>query len=151
MESMRRWDRINEFAWIAGPIMLIVLAVRARGPSLREYAKREYDLQLKEGPNVNLFARLWRPVVPLGDWIRTFAFAAGLILIGSPIMVLATTIKALVWEGNPNPVTLPFLVFILYTQTFQPTWFGLLILRVAIQDFRLVHYGLSSRQTSLAN
>ena len=151
--SMHLLDRMTLYFWLAGPLILFALTVRARGPSLKEYFRRERDLMLKERLLKERCEHpLFRPpVIPLGDWTRSLAIAGGLILVGFSVLVVATTIRALVWEGNPTPPVILILAFILFTQIYPPIYLGLLIFRVVIQDFRLVHYGLPASPENMSS
>jgi ribosomal protein L7/L12 len=97
--------------------------------------RRTYGLTFKE----QLYtAKQFRPIQPLGERTRTFAVVAGMVMIGCAVILLLTTIQAHVWEGG-SIFDVVFLIYVL-------VYCGLLILGMAVRDYRLVHYGMSSRQ-----
>src|SRR5438046_858070 len=75
---------------------------------------------------------------PLDERTRTFAICTGLILVGGGVVLLVKTIQAHVWEGES--------ILGQVLQIYASTFFGLATLSFVIRDYRLVHYGLASRQ-----
>jgi len=80
-----------------------------------------------------------RPIQPLGEWTRIVALSVGLTLIGCGVMLLGLAIGAYVWEGG-SLLTLDMLTI------YASIYFGLAMLGLVVRDYRLVHYGLPSRQ-----
>ena len=80
------------------------------------------------------------PIQPLGDRTRIIAIVGGLILICIGVMLLATAIKAQVWEGES--------IFDQFFAIYSTIYFGLATLGLVVRDFRLVHYGVNRHGTS---
>ena len=97
--------------------------------------RRTHGLSFKEGLNPG---KQFRPFQPLGERTRTFAVGAGMVLIGSAVILLLMTIQAHVWEGG----SIFDVVFLIYALVYC----GLLIVGTASKDYRLVRFGTSSRQ-----
>jgi hypothetical protein len=83
---------------------------------------------------------------PLDERTRAFAIGAGLILIGCGVLFLVKTIEAHVWEGESILGQLG----LIYCSIYCSIYLGLAILGMVIRDYRLVHYGTSSRQLTAA-
>ena len=121
-ESLNTWSTINSVACVAGIYVYLIVRMRARRLSFKEW----FDP-----------AKHSRPIQPLGERTRTFAIGASLVLIGCSVMLLMTAIQAYVWERDSNLLK----IFWIYA----PIYFGLATLGMVIQDYRLVHYGAASR------
>ena len=122
-ESVEIWSTICGFAFGVGGLVFLAVRTRARG------------LPFNEAFNRKLLAR---PLQPLDDRTRTFATIAGLILVGFGVMLLVTTIRAHVWEAES--------IWRQLGPIYLPIYIGLAIFGTLIRDYRLVHYGTSSRQ-----
>ncbi len=116
------------FGFEAGAVFYFVLRRRARG-------LRTLKASLKELFDKSMFIL---PQQPLGERMRTFAFVTGLILIGCGVMLLAVTVRANVWEGES--------IWRQIGMIYLPIYIGLALFHSVVQDYRLVHYGTSSRQ-----
>jgi tRNA A-37 threonylcarbamoyl transferase component Bud32 len=122
-DSLPIWSMINSFALIAGICTFLALRARARGLSFKEWLDP---------------VQRARPMQPLDERTRTFAISAGLILVGCSVMLLVTAIQAHVWEGES--------ILGWIAPIYMSIYFALAILRMVVRDYRLVHYGTSSRQ-----
>jgi tRNA A-37 threonylcarbamoyl transferase component Bud32 len=123
-EALQLWSMICTcLIFFAGLWTFIVVNARARGASFKD----ALDPTLHS-----------RPLQPLGARTRDFAVGAGLIMVGGGIMLLMTTIRAHVWEGE----SIWGQVGLVYLSTFT----GLATLSLVIRDYRLVNYGMPSRQ-----
>jgi hypothetical protein len=123
-ESWGVWSTIAALAMCVGIFSLIAVRGRARGLS--------FNQSLLKG---------WyaRPLQPLDERTRTFAVGIGLVVVGCGVIFLVKTIQAHVWEGE-------FIRFGLIALVYCLIYWGLAILGIVIRDYRLVHYGTSSRQ-----
>ncbi len=133
-EALQMWGGINAVAMCAGIYLVLILGARARSLSLKEMFDPTKQLSQHS-----------RPLQPLGERVRTFAVAAGLVLVGCGIMLLVTTIQAHVWEGES--------IFDQILQLYASIFFGLATLGLVIRDYRLVNYGIdygTSRQLTEA-
>jgi tRNA A-37 threonylcarbamoyl transferase component Bud32 len=74
-----------------------------------------------------------RPQQPLGSRARNVGLASSLILLGSGAALLAVTIRAHVWEGEP--------IWSAIGSVYFSIWIGLGTMRLVVRDYRLVHYG----------
>jgi tRNA A-37 threonylcarbamoyl transferase component Bud32 len=83
---------------------------------------------------------VWRPI---GVRTPTFAIAAGLILVGSGVMVLVTGIQVYVWECESwsGQIFGPWAVSLLSIEC------GLITLGMVIRHYHLVNYGPSSKSS----
>ncbi len=80
----------------------------------------------------------YRPSEPIGERMRTFSACAGLVCLGSGILLLIKLIQTQVWEGDaPSSY---------YLQVYATAWCGLMLLIIAARDYRLAHFGTPSRQ-----
>jgi len=123
-ETLQIWNIINCFAFSAGIWTFIVVRARARGlPFKQAFNHRELHA---------------RPIQPLDERTQAFSFGAGLIAIGCGILLLMMTIQAHVWEGESiqDSIALIYVSIVI----------GLANLGIVIRNYRLVHYGTSSRQ-----
>jgi hypothetical protein len=124
---------INVFAFAAGLCLLLVVDRRAHGWSFKEInnpkqTRRDLEARIKQGQSA------LKPLQPLDGRTRIVAVGAGLALVGLGIVLLVTGIRASVWEGESIWKTL--------LQCYAPIYFGLLLLRIVIRDYRLVHFGM---------
>jgi len=127
-ESVQMWSMICIFSFEAGAVVYFVVRRRARG-------LRTLKASLKELFDQSQFLL---PRQPLGERTRTFAFVTGLILVGCGVMLLASTVRAYVWEGES--------VWGQIGMIYLPIYIGLVMFHSVVHDYRLVHYGTSSRQ-----
>ncbi len=126
-ESLQIWSLINKcFTFFFGVWTFIIVNARSRGASFKD----AIDPALHS-----------RPLQPLGERTRVFAIGAGLIMVGCGVMLLLSTIRAHVWEGESiwGQMSLVYLSIIV----------GLATLAIVIRDFRLVHYSTPSRQLTV--
>jgi tRNA A-37 threonylcarbamoyl transferase component Bud32 len=114
-ESLRAWGTINDLAVGLCLVHSALVILRVQGLS-------------HDGP----------PKQPLGERARTVAICAGLLLVGSGVVLLLATIHAHVWEG----ATIFDQLFPIYAWIF----FGLATLSFVLRDYRRVHYGTSGRE-----
>jgi tRNA A-37 threonylcarbamoyl transferase component Bud32 len=123
-ESLKIWSTVGALAMCVGIFSLIAVRGRAHG------------LSFKQSLSKGWYA--W-PLQPLDERTRTFAIGAGLVVVGCGVMLLVKTIQAHVWEGEfIRSGQMCFICCSIY-------W-GLATLGIVIRDYRLVHYGTSSRQ-----
>ena len=122
-ESFEFGARLAAVATATGVFSLIALRGLARGLSFKHWLHP---------------ALLARPLQPLGERTRTFAIGVGLIVVGCGVMLLVKTIQAHVWEGES--------IWRQMAVVYLSIFWGLAILGIVIRDYRLVHFGTSSRQ-----
>jgi len=122
-ESLENWKTINSLAMLAGMFSFFTAMRRARGLSFKEW----FNPALR-----------FRPLQPLDRPTRTFAISVGLIGVGCGVMLLVKMVQAHVWEGE----AIRWQILWIYISNY---W-GLATLGMVIRDYRLVHYGTSSRQ-----
>jgi tRNA A-37 threonylcarbamoyl transferase component Bud32 len=126
-ESLTLWMTINFFVLIASFLVFFVVDRRARGLSFKPWPWVS---------DATVLAAL--PLQPLGERTRTLAIGAGLSLVGWGVIMLVMDIHTHVWDGTS--------IGLLSSQAYLPIYFRLRMLGMAIRDYRLVHYGTSSRQ-----
>ena len=117
-ESVQVWSVISTLVFAAGMYALVVVTKRARGLSFKEW----FD------PNQH--SRPWRP---LDEWTRGLAICAGIIMLGSGIVLLVKAIQAHVWEGES--------ILDQVCQIYASIFFGLAMLSQVLRDYRLALYG----------
>jgi tRNA A-37 threonylcarbamoyl transferase component Bud32 len=122
-QSLETWDTVNLFVMVAGIFSLLVVFRRARRSTWKDMLDP---------------ASAYGPLEPIGERMRTFAACAGVVCVGSGILLLIMLIKAQVWEGDA-PIG-P------YFQVFASVWFGLALLSYAVRDYQWAHFGVPSRQ-----
>jgi hypothetical protein len=121
-QALAVWIGINSFAAVAGIYLFLVVRTRSQGRSVKEM----FDT-----------SSLLRPLQPLDEPTRIIALGGGVVLIGCGVILLATVIRAHVWEGYEISALRILLIYSLI-------YFGVATLGIVIRDYRLVHYGLPS-------
>jgi tRNA A-37 threonylcarbamoyl transferase component Bud32 len=138
-ESLENWACVCFFVLIAGSLTSLFLEDRARGFSFVHALTYALTYTCNLG-----WGRPTRPISqPFDERTRTIVIGAGLIMIGCGVTSLAMVIQAHVWEGEAN---LGFLFPFYYIVYYGSIIFGVRLLQAVIQDYRLAHYGMPSRQ-----
>ncbi len=148
-EALQTWSAIDGIVLAASLFLYLILWAKRRGAlAARGALAPPYFPTFSRVPFIRfLLAKLPRARAnphgfetthALGERTRAVAVGVCLILVGCALVHLVTTIQAHVWEGESIWDQVPLVFFSI--------WLAVAILEELIRDYRLVHYGTSSRQ-----
>jgi tRNA A-37 threonylcarbamoyl transferase component Bud32 len=134
LASWKVWMVINGIA--SGAALFLILLVWAQA----------HGLSMKKGVTPG---KALPPIRPLGEWTRSFAIGASLVVIACGVKLLVIGIQTYVWEGKSmlahdllyGVASWVLLFATLFIACFS-IFLALATLALLVQDYRLVHYGI---------